>query len=171
METMQWFLLSLWIGCLGLVSGYSFSSRRMAVGKGYVISILVLTFILSLFGTSIGRWLGESLPLRFFEVLLGLGMLVIGFLLLYLPPQYPGKRDLMLIGAVWAGSMLLQGFYVGMSDGRGITMALWSALLLTGGGLAGLLLSQFRLTNWRLHQLKPHVPGILLIFLGLIRLF
>ena len=171
LEVFQWTLLSLWIGCLGFASGYGFSSRRVAINGGYIVSILVSIVIIFLLCASFGRRLGETVPLRLIEVLLAFAMMGIGFFLLYFPPRFPGKRDLVFMTVAWFGAMIVQGFMVGINGGQGGLLAVWFSLLLAGGAMAGGILSQFHHSHWRLHQLKPYVAGLIFIVLGLMRTF
>lgn len=170
MLSSDWIALCIWMSSLGVAVGYGCASRRVALRGDYILALLLIVVLICMLSIYFGRWTGEFLPPRLLDILAGIGLIIIGLLISSWLPQYPGTREQLLFGLVLITAASISGVELG-GNGKGGFFSLLIVLILLGGVVGGYLLGQKRVYYWRFYHLKPYLAGLVLIFLGLIKLF
>ncbi|MDQ0340362.1 hypothetical protein J2S00_003171 [Caldalkalibacillus uzonensis] len=170
MELIKWTMLCLLTALTGAIAGFGFATRRVVVVWYHLVAIIISVFLITLSFSFIGQWLRDFLSIRFFEVVIGLALMVIGIMISLQPPLYPGGKDLLLFTVAVQLDAGLLGLSYGLSQGSGAVLAVIFSLLLLGSMVGGMMLGQQRWSNWRLQLFSPYLASVALILLGLIRM-
>jgi hypothetical protein len=169
MEILRWAVLSLLTVLTGAIAGFGITTRRVVVVWYHLAAIVILTLMISLASSFLGRLLKDFISFRFLEVMLGLGIATIGVLIMISKPIYPGHRDLYLFLLAIQLDVCLLSFKYGQSHEGGYGLAFTISLLLLGSIVGGMAFGGRRWENWRIQMLLPYVSGLLLLLIGFIK--
>jgi hypothetical protein len=169
MEILRWAVLSLFTILIGAVAGFGITTRRVVVVWYHLTGLIMLTLMISLASSFMGRILKEFISFRFLEVMLGLGIIAIGIFLILSKPIYPGHRDLYALCLAIQLDVCLLSFQYGQSYEGGYTLAFTISILLLGSIVGGMAFGGRRWANWRIQMLLPYISGLLLLLFGFIK--
>ncbi|WP_202081061.1 hypothetical protein [Caldalkalibacillus salinus] len=170
MEILKWVMLSMFTVALGAIVGFGLYTRKVFVAWYHLAALIVLLFMVSLASSFIGHLAKEYFSYRFFEVFVSLILIAIGVAIVVKKPIYPGQQDLLLFGLTITLDVGLLGFHYGQNEDGGFGLAMTISLLLLGSIICGMAFGNRRLTNWRLKLIYPHIPGLLIVCYGLIKM-
>lgn len=170
MSLFTWMALALGTVLMGLITGFGFIVRKIALLWYYFLVIFLITLLNGLTSSFLGTHV-TFLPLRAVEILIGLAMVVIGLLLFRTKPNYPGTSDFLLLTLALQLDVGLFFFHLAQSYSVGKGLIFTLATLILGSMACGLFLAQKRWNNWRIILLYPYLPSIGLCLIGVMKVF
>ncbi len=170
MEIITWALLSIFIVLTIAVIGFAISSRSIQIAWYHIVALVVLTYMTSLASAFLGHLLGSILSYRFFEVVIGLVFIGIGGFLVISKPIYPGHKELLLLSLVMFMDVYLFNYrYALTHEESGYGLAFTMTLLATAGIVVGMVLGAKKWQNWRLRLVIPHLSGVCICLIGVLK--
>lgn len=169
-DILRWTIFSIFTLFTGTIAGFGFATRRVVIVWYHLAGIVILTLMFSISSSFLGHMLKNSFSIRFLEIVIGLGIIVIGVLLIVSKPSYPGNKDIFLFILAIQIDVFLLSFHYGFSHEKGYGLAFTISLLMLGSIVSGMAFGGKRWTNWRIQMLLPHISGMFFIIVGLIKM-
>lgn len=170
MALLTWMALAFSTMLVGIIVGFGFIVRKIALVWYHLLAIFLLTMLNGVTSSFVGQYL-TFLSVRAVEILVGLAIVVIGLLLIRLKPSYPGISDLLLLTLALQLDVGLLCFHYAQSYSAGYGLAFTLAILILGSIVFGMVLAQKRWNNWRIILLYPYLPSICLCLIGVMKVF